>query len=176
MTLVAGVDSSTQSVKIVVCDLESGAIVRTGRAAHPDGTEVSAAAWLTAYQEASADPALLDGVAALAVGGQQHGMVTLDEDGELVRDALLWNDNRSAPDANDLITELGGPTVWADAVGSVPVASMTVAKVRWLARAEPENAARTAAVVLPHDWLSWQIGGRSFAPTTDRGSAAGRGA
>src|SRR4051794_6196122 len=173
MTLVAGVDSSTQSVKIVVCDLETGAIVRTGRAAHPDGTEVPATAWLTAYQEATADPALLDGVTALAVGGQQHGMVTLDEDGELVRDALLWNDNRSAPDAVDLIAELGGSTVWADAVGSVPVASMTVSKIRWLARAEPENAARTAAVVLPHDWLSWQIGGRSFAPATDRGDASG---
>jgi xylulokinase len=100
-------------------------------------------------------------------------MVTLDENGELVRDALLWNDNRSAPDAIDLIAELGGPTVWADAVGSVPVASMTVAKIRWLARAEPENAARTAQVVLPHDWLSWQIGGRSFAPATDRGDASG---
>ena len=173
MTLVAGVDSSTQSVKIVVCDLETGAVVRSGRAPHPDGTEVPASAWLEAYQEATADPALLDGVAALAVGGQQHGMVTLDENGELVRDALLWNDNRSAPDAKDLIAELGGPTVWADAVGSVPVASMTVAKVRWMARAEPENAARTAAVVLPHDWLSWQIGRRSFAPTTDRGDASG---
>ena len=181
MTLVAGVDSSTQSVKIVVCDLETGKIVRSGRAAHPDGTEVSANAWLAAYREAAGfqeragDPVLLDGVAALAVGGQQHGMVTLDEDGELVRDALLWNDNRSAPDARDLITELGGPTVWADAVGSVPVASMTVAKIRWLARAEPENATKTAAVVLPHDWLSWQIGGRSFAPTTDRGDASGTG-
>jgi len=134
---------------------------------------VPASAWLEAYQEATSDPALLDGVAALAVGGQQHGMVTLDENGEPVRDALLWNDNRSAHDAKDLIAELGGPTVWADAVGSVPVASMTVAKVRWMARAEPENAARTAAVVLPHDWLSWQIGGRSFAPTTDRGDASG---
>jgi xylulokinase len=179
MTLVAGVDSSTQSVKIVVCDLETGAVVRTGRAAHPDGTEVSASAWLAAYQEAAGfqertgDPALLDGVEALAVGGQQHGMVTLDENGELVRDALLWNDNRSAQDAADLVSELGGPTVWADAVGSVPVASMTVSKIRWLARAEPDNAARTAAVVLPHDWLSWQIGGRSFAPTTDRGDASG---
>ena len=88
-------------------------------------------------------------MSALAVGGQQHGMVTLDEDGELVRDALLWNDNRSARDAQDLIAELGGATAWADAVGSVPVASMTVSKIRWLARAEPENAARTAAVVLP---------------------------
>jgi xylulokinase len=173
MTLVAGVDSSTQSVKVVVCDVETGSVVRSARASHPSGTEVPASAWLSAYQEATADPRVLDGVSALAVGGQQHGMVTLDEDGGLVRDALLWNDNRSAPDALDLIAELGGPAVWADAVGSVPVASMTAAKIRWLARAEPDNAARTAAVVLPHDWLSWQIGGRSFAPTTDRGDASG---
>jgi xylulokinase len=173
MTLVAGVDSSTQSVKIVVCDLETGSVVRTARASHPDATEVSASAWLSAYQEAASDPELLDGVAALAVGGQQHGMVTLDENGDLVRDALLWNDNRSAADAEDLITELGGATQWADAVGSVPVASMTVSKIRWLARVEPQNAVKTTAVVLPHDWLSWQIGGRSFSPTTDRGDASG---
>jgi xylulokinase len=173
VTLVAGVDSSTQSVKVVVCDLESGRVIRMARAAHPDGTEVPAEAWLRAYGEATADPTLLDGVAAIAVGGQQHGMVTLDEAGEPVRDALLWNDNRSASDAVDLINELGGPGAWADAVGSVPVASMTVAKVRWLARAEPELAARTHSVVLPHDWLTWQLGGRSFAPTTDRGDASG---
>lgn len=173
MALVAGVDSSTQSVKIVVCDADTGEVVRTARAPHPDGTSVPAAAWWDAYQEATSTPGLLDGVVALSVGGQQHGMVTLDESGEPVRDALLWNDNRSAPDARDLITELGGPQAWADAVGSVPVASMTVAKVRWLARAEPELAARTASVVLPHDWLTWQIGGRSFDPTTDRGDASG---
>lgn len=94
--MVAGVDSSTQSCKIVICELESGQVVRTARAAHPDGTAVSAEAWLRAFQEATVDPGLLEGVQALAVGGQQHGMVTLDESGELVRDALLWNDNRSA--------------------------------------------------------------------------------
>jgi xylulokinase len=171
--MVAGVDSSTQSCKIVFCDLESGQIVRTARAAHPDGTEVSADAWLRAFQEATADPSLLEGVQALAVGGQQHGMVTLDDSGQLVRDALLWNDNRSAPDAVDLIAELGGAQAWAEAVGSVPVASMTVSKIRWLARCEPGNAARTAGVVLPHDWLTWQIGGRSFEPVTDRGDASG---
>lgn len=173
MTLVAGVDSSTQSVKVVVCDADTGAVVRSSRASHPDATEVSASAWWSAYQEATADPALLEGVEAIAVGGQQHGMVTLDAAGELVRDALLWNDNRSAPDARDLIEELGGAAAWADAVGSVPVASMTVSKLRWLARAEPGNAERTTSVVLPHDWLSWQIGGRSFEPATDRGDASG---
>ncbi|MFL6026864.1 MAG: xylulokinase, partial [Friedmanniella sp.] len=173
MTYVAGVDSSTQSVKVVVCDADTGAVVRSARAAHPEGTEVSAEAWWTAYQQATADPDLLAGVEAIAVGGQQHGMVTLDSSGALVRDALLWNDNRSAPDARDLITELGGATAWADAIGTVPVASMTVSKVRWLARAEPENAARTATVVLPHDYLTWQLGGRSFDPVTDRGDASG---
>ncbi len=173
MTLVAGVDSSTQSVKVVVCEVETGAVVRSARAAHPDGTEVCADAWLTAYRQATADPALLEGVDALAVGGQQHGMVTLDDRGALVRDALLWNDNRSAPDALDLIGELGGRQVWADAVGTVPVASMTVSKLRWLARVEPDNAERTSSVVLPHDWLTWQLGATSFSPTTDRGDASG---
>ena len=86
-------------------------------------------------------------------------MVTLDEDGAPVRDAVLWNDNRSAPDAIDLIAELGGAQAWADQVGSVPLASITVTKLRWLARAEPDNAARTAQVLLPHDWLTWQLGG-----------------
>lgn len=173
MRLVAGVDSSTQSVKLVVCDAETGEVVRTSRAPHPDGTEVSAQAWLDAYRTATADPPLLEGVEAIAVAGQQHGMVTLDEDGELVRDALLWNDNRSGADAVDLIDELGGAEAWAAATGSVPVASMTVAKVRWLARNEPDNAARTHSVVLPHDWLTWQLGDRSFAPVTDRGDASG---
>lgn len=175
MSLVAGVDTSTQSVKIVVCDIETGKVVRTGRAAHPDGTEVSAESWWDAFCEAAADPELLDGVRALAVGGQQHGMVTLDDRDELVRDALLWNDNRSAPDALDLIEELGGTAAWARLVGSVPVASMTVTKLRWLARCEPENAERTRSVVLPHDYLTWRIGNRSFAPATDRGDASGTG-
>jgi xylulokinase len=175
MTLVAGVDSSTQSVKVVICDAETGRVVRSARARHPDGTEVAADAWWQAFQQAAAEPGLLDDVRALAVGGQQHGMVTLDENGELVRDALLWNDNRSAPDAEDLISEFGGRAAWADAVGTVPVASLTVAKLRWLARAEPENAVRTTAVLLPHDYLTWMIGGRSFDPVTDRGDASGTG-
>src|SRR5918998_1444616 len=164
MSLVAGVDSSTQSCSVVVCDTETGQVLRSRRASHPSGTEVSAQAWADAYAEATGDPALLQGVEAMAVGGQQHGMVTLDSDGELVRDALLWNDNRSGPDAADLIAELGGPQAWADQVGSVPPASFTVTKLRWLARAEPDLAARTATVLLPHDWLTWQLGGRGAHP------------
>ena len=97
-TLVAGVDSSTQATKIVVCDAQTGEVVRASRAPHPDGTEVHPDRWWEAYTLASAD-GILDGVQSIAVGGQQHGMVTLDDDDEVVRDARLWNDTRSAPAA-----------------------------------------------------------------------------
>jgi xylulokinase len=181
VTLVAGVDSSTQACKVVVRDAGTGALVRDGRAAHPDGTEVDPRAWATALDEAVSAAGGLDDVAALSVGGQQHGMVCLDEHGEVVRDALLWNDVRSAQAAADLVTELGdgdplrGAQAWADAVGVVPVASFTAAKLRWLADAEPGNADRTAAVCLPHDWLTWQLSGDHSlsALATDRGDASG---
>ncbi|MER7072614.1 xylulokinase [Terrabacter sp. NPDC000476] len=176
-TLVAGVDSSTQSSKVVVCDADTGEVVRTSRAPHPDGTEVHPDRWWDAYVEATGD-GVLDGVAALAVGGQQHGMVTLDEDDVVVRDALLWNDTRSADAARDLVDELGGVAAWVDAVGSVPVASFTVTKLRWLAEHEPDAARRVARVVLPHDWLTGRIlkQGKGFERwSTDRGDASGTG-
>src|SRR5690606_26696012 len=125
MPLVAGVDTSTQSCKIVVRDAETGALVRSGSAQHPDGTEVHPDHWWTAFTEAARAAGGLDDVAAIAVGGQQHGMVALDAEGNVVRDALLWNDTRSAPAAEDLIRELGegdrdaGAQRWADATGSV---------------------------------------------------------
>jgi len=77
MTLVAGIDSSTQSTKVLVCDAETGAVIREGRAPHPDGTECPPEAWWAALGQAAAG-GLLDGVEAVAVGGQQHGMVALD--------------------------------------------------------------------------------------------------
>ncbi|GAB4068493.1 xylulokinase [Angustibacter speluncae] len=175
--LVAGVDSSTQSTKVVVCRADTGEVVRTGRAPHPDGTSVDPAAWWSAWEQASAD-GLLEGVQALAVGGQQHGMVALDDDDRVVRDALLWNDTRSAGAAAELVDELGGRQAWADAVDLVPVASFTVTKLRWLARHEPEHAERVARVVLPHDWLTGRIlaeRGGFEGWTTDRGDASGTG-
>jgi xylulokinase len=120
MPLVAGVDSSTQSCKVVVRDAESGALVRSGSAPHPDGTEVDPAAWWTALRSAIDQAGGIDDVAAVSVAGQQHGMVCLTESGEVVRPALLWNDTRSAQAAADLVDELGGGAAWADAGGVVP--------------------------------------------------------
>ncbi len=172
MPLVAGVDSSTQSVKVVVCDAATGAVVREGRAPHPDGTECHPDRWWEALN--AAKDGIMDGVVAMSVAGQQHGMVVLDDAGQVVRPALLWNDTRSAADAADLVAELGGGQAWADAVGSVPVASFTVTKLRWLARMEPESAARAATVLLPHDWLTHRLSGGTVL-ATDRGDASGTG-
>jgi len=156
MTLVAGVDSSTQSCKVAIRELSTGAVVRSGRAPHPDGTEVDPQAWWSALQEALAAAGGLDDIAAISVAGQQHGMVALDAAGRVVRPALLWNDTRSAAAAAALTDEVGAAD-FARRTGSVPVASFTLAKLRWLRDNEPSNAARLAAVALPHDWLTWRL-------------------
>ena len=183
MPLVAGIDSSTQSCKVVVRDAATGRLVREGSAPHPTGTEVDPEHWWTALGEALAQAGGLDDVEAVSVGGQQHGMVCLDDQGRVLRPALLWNDTRSAQAADDLVVELGdgdpvvGAARWADATGSVPVAAFTITKLRWLANHEPDLARRVAAVALPHDWLTWRLSGAASLDTltTDRSDASGTG-
>jgi xylulokinase len=183
MTFVAGVDSSTQSCKLVIRDLATGSLVRTGRAAHPGGTEVAPGAWWDALLAAIDAGGGLEDVAGVSIAGQQHGMVALDSAGRVIRPALLWNDGRSAQAALDLVVEVGADE-YAHRTGVVPVASFTASKLRWLRDAEPENAARVAAVALPHDWLTWRL--RGYGPagesplgpaleelTTDRSEASG---
>ncbi|MFB4314730.1 xylulokinase [Actinomadura sp. 21ATH] len=168
--LVAGIDSSTQSVKVLLCRAEDGTVVDAAAAPHPDGTECHPERWWEALNRVRD---LLERADAVAVAAQQHGMVALDEAGEPVRPALLWNDTRSAPQARALVRELGGPKTWAERTGSVPLASFTVTKLRWMAENEPDNARRTASVMLPHDWLTLRLG--AAAPVTDRGDASGTG-
>ena len=105
--LVAGVDTSTQSTKVRITDAATGEQVRFGQAKHPDGTSVNPEFWWEAFTKAAEQAGGLDDVAALAVGGQQHGMVILDKQGNVIRDAMLWNDTSSAPQAAALIDKLG---------------------------------------------------------------------
>lgn len=178
--LVAGIDSSTQSCKVIVKDVESGKTVREGRAKHPDGTSCPPDAWWYALLEAIKDAGGLDDVEGISVGAQQHGMVLLDDDGEVVRDALLWNDTRSAPQVDALNDELGEKE-WIERVGLPLGTSFTVTKLRWVADNEPEAVERAVTVCLPHDYLTWRLKG--FGPgnadfselTTDRSDASGTG-
>ncbi|RKN35050.1 xylulokinase [Streptomyces hoynatensis] len=177
--LVIGVDSSTQSTKVLVVDTATGRVVARGSAPHQVTEEHDSdpeqwwEALLTAVEQCGA-PARE--AAAVAVAGQQHGLVTLNGEGRPVRNALLWNDTRSAPQRDRLVAELGGPAFWARRIGSVPATSFTVTKWAWLRENEPEAAAATRAVRLPHDYLTGRLTGQGAAEgTTDRGDASGSG-
>ncbi len=173
MALVLGIDSSTQSTKALLVDTDDGRVLDSRSAPHPAGTEVDPRAWLHAVDAAT--EGLLERADAVSVGGQQHGMVALDDTGAPVRDALLWNDTRSAGAARDLIDEMGGPQACAEAIGSVLVASFTSAKLRWLRDHEPDHAARVRQVLLPHDFVSRHLAAPGTDPFTDRGDASGTG-
>ncbi|MGB8860029.1 MAG: xylulokinase [Ilumatobacteraceae bacterium] len=180
MRVVAGVDSSTQSTKVELREVESGRVVARGSAPHavttPPRSEQDPNGWwhafAVAYDSASAQAADAE-VVGISVAGQQHGMVTLDAERHVLRPAKLWNDTESAPDAGWLCKQLaGGAGEWAETVGSVPVAAFTITKLSWLHRAEPEVWTRLAHVLLPHDWMTYRLTG---ALVTDRGDASGTG-
>lgn len=176
MAVVLGVDSSTQSTKVEARDIDSGEVVATGRATHPATqppvSEQDPAAWWLALVDAVAQIGEhRSDVVAMAVGGQQHGLVLLDDRDEVVRPAKLWNDTTSSSEADWLVQRLGAET-WASATGSVPVASFTITKLAWIAFNEPESLAATARVMLPHDYLTWRLTERHV---TDRGDASGTG-
>ena len=174
--LVAGVDSSTQSTKVVLRRVADGSVAAEARSPHPPTdpprSEQDPGSWWTALVEAFAELGPVTGdVVAVSVSGQQHGLVTLDRNGTPIRAAKLWNDTESAPQADRLVAELGADG-WAAACGVVPVAAITVTKLAWLVEHEPEAVDRLASIMLPHDYLTWRLTGRAV---TDRGDASGTG-
>ncbi|MEU6824758.1 FGGY family carbohydrate kinase [Streptomyces atriruber] len=182
MGIVAGLDSSPDFTRIVVCDTDTGAVLKQGYAPHPlenaEGggrpSDVDPQAWLLSLGEA-AGGGLLEGVQAIGVSAQQNALVPLDQHGNTVRPALVGNDRRAQVAAVDLIDGLGGREAWAQAVGCVPQSALPVTKLRWLAKTEPESARRVAALLQAPDWLVWQLLGRPARRTTDRGGASGTG-
>ena len=173
MPIVAGIDSSPSTTRVVVCDALSGKVLRRAAVGHAAGGDDPHEWWNALVK--SCDGGILDGVQAIAVAGQRQALVTVDSSGGVVRPALMSTDYRSATSADDLVMEGGGAAAWASAVGSVPTAAFPIAKLRWLAAREPENAARVAAAMQPHDWLTWLLLGGGAAPVTDRGDASGTG-
>lgn len=177
MTLVAGVDCSTQATKVVIIDDDSGAVIADGQAPHEvTGShgvrETDPAVWRDALAAALHQTGRAAQVSAIAIAGQQHGLVATDDDGEPLRPAILWNDTRSAPQAQALCADTSDGRWWAERIGVVPVPSITVTKWAWLRQHEPDTAATAQGVCLPHDWMTGQLTG---APTTDRGDASGTG-
>jgi len=127
-----GVDSSTQSTKVEVRDADDGRLVAHGRAPHPSPSPTSRReqdpkAWWDALIAAIGQTDVRD-IAALAIAGQQHGLIVLDGAGAVLRPAKLWNDTESAPEAEAMVRQFGAER-WANACGTVPVASLTITKL-----------------------------------------------
>lgn len=168
-SVVIGVDSSTQSTKIVALDAESGALVGEGRAPHSGQDIQHPHEWWNALIAATRQAVSPDmRVEAISVSGQQHGMVLLDASGKVIRPAPLWNNVDAAPDAE----RLNAMADFAAEIGTRLVSSITIAKLAHLARTDPGDLERAAAVGLPHDWLNFQVTG---VLATDRGEASGSG-
>jgi xylulokinase len=180
VSVVAGVDSSTQSCTVSLHDTESGAELGRGQARHPGTTpplsEQHPEDWWTAFRTAFGRACSDAGrppsdVAAISVAAQYHGLVVLDADDRVLRAAKLWNDTTSSPQARRLVAALGEQR-WATRVGSVPTAAFTITKLAWLRENEPDVYRRVASVMVPHDWLSFQLTGQKV---TDRVDASGTG-
>lgn len=169
---VVGVDSSTQSTKVVAVDADTGELLGSATAPHPEGTEVWPARWADALEQAG--NGLLTRAHALSITSQQHTTILLDEQREVLRPAILWNDLRAMDSGTDLVRELGRDR-WLRGPGLLPDSAHPVSRLRWLREHEPHVAARAETVLLPHDWLTWTLLGRRGAPTTDRSDASSTG-
>ncbi|GAA1954318.1 xylulokinase [Microbacterium aquimaris] len=180
MSIVAGVDSSTQSCTVELRDADTGRLRGTGRAAHPPTTpprsEQDPERWWSALREAllaAVTDAGIDAteIAAISIAAQCHGLVLLDEHGRVLRAAKLWNDTESAPQAQRAVAARG-ERAWVDAIGSVPTAAFTISKLMWVAEHEPDVLDRARHVLLPHDFLTFRLADRAV---TDRSEASGTG-
>jgi xylulokinase len=176
MPLVLGIGSSERSTAVELRDADTGELFGSGRAAHsvPDGTirEQDAHVWWNALVDARRDAGGALGVNAVAVAAQMQGLVVLDGEGQLIRLAKLGHDREVARDAEALVEVLGGPEPWAQACGSVPDSSFAISKLAWLRRTAPDEFARVAKVMQPHDWLTFRL---SRKVVTDRGDASSTG-
>ncbi|HEY3857577.1 MAG TPA: xylulokinase [Verrucomicrobiae bacterium] len=174
-TLVVGVDSGTQSNKVLIVNARDGSVVGQASKAYglipglpPGAKEQHPRAWRAAAT-ASIKEALKDAhasageVMAIGVSGQQHGFVPLDKDGEVIRPAKLWCDTSTAAECDQITNKLGGLGAAIEQLGNAVLPGFTASKILWLKRHEPKNFARLATVLLPHDYLNfWLTGNRAM--------------
>jgi xylulokinase len=175
VALVAGIDSSTQSCKVVVCDADTGEIVRSASSPHPDGTEIDPQLWWSALKQHRCC-GWSRRCGAVSVGAQQPAWCAWTAQARLFEMRCCGTTLGRAPrPPNCRRARRTGE--WAKRIGVVPVAAITVTKLRWLADHEPAHADATAAVCLPHDWLTWRLSGSTDIATlrTDRSDASGTG-
>lgn len=183
-TLVIGIDSGTQSTKALVLDAGKQCVVGLAAVGYdllpglpPGAKEQRPATWRAATAKAitaalKVARAQAAEVQAIGVSGQQHGFVPLDSDGEVIRPAKLWCDTSTADECEAITSALGGPEATIAALGNAVLPGFTASKILWLKRHEPQNFARLAKVLLPHDYLNHWLTGRAVMEYGDASGTA----
>ncbi len=170
-TLILGVDSGTQSTKVLVVNARTGAVLASASQAYglipklpPGAKEQHPHTWRDATSKAirqalKGAKAKSEEVKAIGVSGQQHGFVPLDSRGEVIRAAKLWCDTATADECEQITRGMGGPKATLRAIGNAVLPGFTASKILWLKNHEPKNYARLATVLLPHDYLNFWLTG-----------------
>jgi len=181
--LFLGIDCGTQGTKAVILDALSGQVLGQGAAAHTlisganGRREQDTAQWLEAFTLATRRALLaanVDGQHILGIGvsGQQHGLVLLDDQGQVLRPAKLWCDTETIAQNDRLLEHLGGERGSLERLGVVIAPGYTVSKLLWTHERHPEVFARIAHILLPHDYLNFWLTGRCC---SEYGDASGTG-
>src|SRR3954452_19893533 len=183
-TLLAGIDSGTQSTKVVVVDAKNGKVLGASAQAYelipdlpPGAKEQHPHTWRdaagkairNALRQAKASPAELT---AIGVSGQQHGFVPLDVNGEVIRPAKLWCDTSTSAECEEITEAVGGPKETTRAIGNAFPPGFTASKILWLKNHEPQNFKRLATVLLPHDYLNFWLTGEKVMEYGDASGTA----
>ncbi len=178
-----GVDSGTQGTKVLIVDFD-GKIRSTGRAPHrfveglkPGESEQDPHIWIEALEKAlgqairKADIRPQD-IVSLGVSGQQHGFIPLDNEGQPIRPAKLWNDTSTAREADTIIQRIGGKQSFIQKLGINLAVGYTASKILWLKQNEPNNYGRLHTVFLPHNYINYVLTGKA---QMEFGDASGTG-
>jgi xylulokinase len=183
-SLLIGVDSGTQSTKTLVVDATTGKVLGSASSSYEliDGLPAGAkeqdpSVWVKALVQTvraalKAAHATASEVVGIGVSGQQHGFVPLDANGSVIRAAKLWCDTSTGAECDELTAAIGGPAAVIKQVGNAMLPGFTAPKILWLKRHEPENFARLATVLLPHDYLNWWLTGQRFMEYGDASGTA----
>lgn len=165
---VIGIDVSTTATKALLVD-ETGQVLATGTATygyevpHPMWTEQDPLLWWEAAQDAIGEALHKSGVSAdtvdaVGLTGQMHGSVLLDQAGEVIRPAILWNDQRTAAECDEIRERVGRDRL-ISTTGNDALTGFTAPKLLWVANHEPDNWSRTATVLLPKDYVRYRLTG-----------------
>jgi xylulokinase len=183
-SLLIGVDSGTQSTKVLVVDAANGKVLGSASEAYdlipnlpPGAKEQHPETWKDATRKAmrkalKAAKARVGEVRAIGVSGQQHGFVPLDKQGEVIRPAKLWCDTSTTAECDQITERLGGMKATIRALGNAVLPGFTAPKILWLKNHEPKNYARMASVLLPHDYLNFWLTGQKVMEYGDASGTA----